>query len=408
MSLGSARWVRGLAAAVVVLAAVLALQWRAGSASGLEEWVAVERGDLPIQVEISGELAAVDSEFIGPPALARVWSFKIAYLAPEGMEAKVGDVLLRFDITDLMRSLREKENERDAAAKRLEKRRADLEIQRRQEALTLADAEGRLRRAQLKTEVPEDLIEGNDLRSALIDRDLYRQEVDFRQRRLDHLDTSVAAELASLEGSLSWSQQEVESIQGQIEQMTVRAPRPGTVIYRSNWQGEKKQVGDSAWRTESILEIPDLEAMRGDGTVAEALSGRLRVGQPVTLRLDAYPDELFSGSIARIHKSVRPRSFNDPRKVVRLEIALDSIDSRRMRPAMRWRGLVEVEEESARDVLLLPLESVHLGSDGAMVWVDGPLGARARAIRVGRRNGERVEVLEGLEEGEVVSRRPLG
>src|SRR5688572_25278378 len=48
------------------------------------EWVRATRGDLVTGFEVSGTLAAVSSDSLGPPPLPDVWEFKIAQLAPEG------------------------------------------------------------------------------------------------------------------------------------------------------------------------------------------------------------------------------------------------------------------------------------------------------------------------------------
>src|SRR6185295_5284639 len=130
------------------------------------------------------------------------------------------------------------------------------------------------------------------------------------------------------------------------------APGVGTVVYVDTGEGEKKKVGDSCWRGQSVLEIPDLRSMRADGEIDEADAGRLSVGQRVTLRLDAHPDDAFTGRVRSIGGSVRSRSDSNPLKVVKLEIDLDRTDPQRMRPGMRFTGTVEIER--AARVLVAP------------------------------------------------------
>ena len=79
----------------------------------------------------------------------------------------------------------------------------------------------------------------------------------------------------------------VETSQASIRAMTTMAPREGTVIYVLNPRnGEKKKVGDSCWKAERVVEIPDLNRMKAEGEVDEVDAGRVAVGQRVTLRLD--------------------------------------------------------------------------------------------------------------------------
>jgi multidrug efflux pump subunit AcrA (membrane-fusion protein) len=141
--------------------------------------------------------------------------------------------------------------------------------------------------------------------------------------------------------------------------------------------------------------------MKGEGMVDEADAGKLAEGLRVTLRLDAHPDVEFSGSVRSIWTTMRPKSWRSPVKVARLEIALDRTDTQRMRPGMRFRG--QVETERVPDALTIPLEAVFLGPDGPLVYRPSFLGARPVAVALGRRSGDRVEVLEGLREGQRVS-----
>jgi hypothetical protein len=360
----------------------------------------VDRRDLVLGVEVTGELRAEESTNVGPPPIQEVWDFKIAFMAPEGKEVQAGEPILGFDTTSLNNELQQDEVERDSAAKTLEKRQTDLEIELRREGLTLAEAEAALRKLDLQTQVPEELVAGQELEALRIDHDLKGAEVEYRRSKLDQLRRGAEGELAILRQRRDDAARRVEQLKARIEEMRVTAPRAGTVIYASNWRGEKKRVGDNAWRWETILEIPDLSAMRGDGEVEEAQAGRLAVGQPVSFHLDAHPGERYTGTIRRIGRTVQRRSHSDPRKVVRLEIALDATDPERMRPGMRFLGTVELER--LEGVLAIPLAAVRPGPEGATVRVRRGFGEEVVFPRLGSRNAEWVEVLEGLQEGDRV------
>src|SRR3954467_4577479 len=71
------------------------------------DWVRVTRGDLITGVEVTGTLAPIETDSLGPPQLPDVWDFKISMLAPEGIEVKQGRPVLGFDTTDLQRKLDE-------------------------------------------------------------------------------------------------------------------------------------------------------------------------------------------------------------------------------------------------------------------------------------------------------------
>lgn len=383
---------------VVALAVWLAVT-AAGSGDGAE-WVTAEHRDLVLAVEVSGELESEASSLLGPPQVSELWNFRIAFMAPEGRKVQPGMPVLGFDTTELNQKLLETTAERDTAEKTLEKRATDLRVQRQQEQLQLAEAEARLRRSALEVTVPEELTEGKTLQAARIDHATAETETAYRRHRLEELQRSADAELAALRQARDRAATRVQEIQQQIAAMTVTAPRAGTVIYVSNWRGEKKKVGDSCWRAEKAIEIPDLTRMRALGEVDEAQAGRLAAGQPVSLVLDAFPDETLTGTVQRIRRSVQQKSWRNPVKVVRLEIALNGVDSERMRPGMRFRGSVEVERVAS--ALVIPLHAVVPTPEGAFVTVRTSFGRRQVEPRLGRRNGEWVEVLGGLEAGQQV------
>jgi RND family efflux transporter MFP subunit len=372
-----------------------------GGASGDEGWAEVHREDLLLGVEVTGTLHAVHSVMLGPPQAADVWNFKISFLAPEGIEVRPGQPVVGFDTTELETTLGEKMGERDSAQKELEKKQSDLDIQRRDDALELAEAEARLRRASLKADVPSEVVAANDLKEARADLELAKKEIAYRKQRLALRARQGEAEIDDLIHKRDRAAARVRETREAMEQMVVPAPRVGTVVYVSVRGGEKKKVGDSCWRGDKVVEIPDLTEMKAVGEVDEADAGRLSPGQRVTLRLDAHPDVLFAGRVRSIRDSVETRSPNDPLKVVELEIALDRTDPQRMRPGMRFAGTVELER--VPKALVVPAEAVFNRPGGPVVYRRSRWGTETVHPRLGRRNATRVEVLSGLAPGDRVS-----
>ncbi len=395
---------RGLWAAGTLIAALGT--WglaRAVEPTARDSWLRVERQDLVIGVELEGELQAVDSADLGPPQVDSVWDFKISFLAPESSEVAEGEPVIRFDTTQLRQQQQEKVAERDSAVKQLEKKVTDLAIERRDQDLQLAEAEADLRRADLKLAVPEQVTERRELERARIDRGLAKMRIDHVEASRRHLVAQGRADLAALEDKRDRAATRLAEIEAQLEAMTVRAPRSGTVIYKTSWRGEKKKIGDSAWRAEKVVQIPDLNRMRGEGQVAEADAGRLAVGQHVTFRLDAYPDQEYRATVLKIHRTVQKKSWRNPQKVVRLEIEPEATDAERMRPGMRFRGTVEIAR--LPEALVVPQEAVFQRPAGAAVYVRTWLGRREVFPRLGERNARVIGVESGLSEGDKVLRR---
>lgn len=386
-----------------LLAATLVGLWAfandGAAGSGGSEWAQVRREDLVVGAEVTGTLQAVQSTLLGPPQLADVWDYKISFMAPEGKTVQAGEPVLGFDTSDLESRLLERAASRDSAEKELEKRVTDLEIRRGEEEMLLAEAQAKLRRSALKAGVPPELVAANELRETRTDVNLAQREILFRQDRLRLFDEQGRAELEALRKKRDLAAARVRETQAAIQRMTVTAPREGTVVYVTD-RGEKKKIGDSCWRGEKVIEIPDLRRMRAEGQIDEADAGRVDRGQRVTLKLDAHPDILFAGRVEAIRDSVQRKSRGNPLKVVEVTIDLDQTDPQRMSPGMRFVGNVEVERVAR--ALVIPAEAVFSRPDGPVVYRES--GDEARP-RLGRRNGRFVEVLSGLRDGDRVALR---
>lgn len=361
-----------------------------------------ERRDLVLSVEMKGELAALDAEPIGPVRLPDVWEYRIAFLAPEGSRVKKGQPVLGFDTSTVRQRLEERRNEAESAAKQIERlrrtqalTRADLELQR-------AQAEARRAKAALKVDVPPEVAGANDLRKARIDLALAETEVSFLDRRLDANARHSRTELSYLEGRRRRAALRASELTSAIARMTVAAPRDGTVLYASNWNGEKKKVGDNCWYGEKVLEVPDLGRIGVQAEVDEADAGVVREGASVTFRLDARPDFELRGTVRSVQRTVQRASALLPLKVAKLAVAVGEVDTGKMKPGMRLRGRVETGRVPA--ALVVPADAVVPTEAGPYVWVPRGGGSRLVGVKVGRRNEEWVEVRAGLSEGDAVLR----
>jgi len=268
--------------------------------------------------------------------------------------------------------------------------------------LRLAEAEARVRRAQLQVDVPEDLSSARELEKARLDLQLAQIEVDSVVAQIDAANAAGAAQRAVLEGNRVRAVRRVAEIEETIAAMTVFAPRSGTVIYVADRRGEKKKVGDSAWRNDEIIELPNLNSLIGRGEVDEANAGRVTAGQPFRVRLDAHPDIEYTGTTAAISRAVQRKSFSrNPLKAIRLELHFDETDVRRMRPGMRFRGAVETERIA--NALLIPSHTVFPSDEGPVVYRRTLWGYEPTLVELGRRNETMVEVLSGIEAGDLVA-----
>ncbi len=386
-----------LVAAAVALGVLLGCT---GEDAG-RDWVQVQRGELVLGVAVTGELEAVNSESLGPPLVSGIGEFKIARMAPEGETLEKGQPALAFDTSELIRKLEQKQNERAAAAAEMGKKRADAAIARRNEELNIAEVEGKLRKAELKAERSSELTGSLELALAKADYELAKKELAHVKARARAAQAHDERDLAALRFRESEADARVKEIEAALPLMTVPAPRTGTVIYISNWNNQKKKVGDAVWRGERILKTASLERMSGSGQIDEVDVSKIALDQRVTLRLEAYPDVEYTGSVRAIGRLVEQLSRDNPRRIVRTQFDIDQTDPGRMRPGMRFGGTAETERISG--ALLIPLNAIFLTEQGPVAYRRSSVGVEAVALTLGKSNEKFVQVLSGLSEGDEVS-----
>jgi multidrug efflux pump subunit AcrA (membrane-fusion protein) len=389
-----------------VVAAVAAVGWGFTRETVPKSvWAEAERGDLVLTVEVNGVLAAVKSTPVGPPQIPDVFDFKIAMMAPEGTDVRAGTPVLGFDTSELERKLLEKRAESESAAKRIEKKEKDAEMARKNDELRLAEAVSRQRKAALELDVPEELVKARQLHESRLNLEDATREIEFLKTKLAASRHADDVTLTALRGRKAAADRRVAEIKASIDAMSVRAERAGTVVYASSWRDEKKKVGDSAWRGERILEIPDLSAMKGEGEVDESDAGKIQVGQKVRFRLEAHPDVEFVGRISSIWSTVQKQSWRSLVKVVKLVVELEATDPRKMRPGMRFRGVIETGRIT--NAILVPADTVFPTDAGPTAFRRTALGYARRVLTLGARNEKSVEVKSGLDAGDRVARRDL-
>lgn len=365
------------------------------------DWVEPSRGDVVTGVDVSGTLAAVDSSVLGPPQISDVWEFKLSMLAPEGSDVKKGAPVVGFDTSDLQRRLDQYRALAEQAAKEIEKKRSDLSLRRESDRLALAEAEAKMRKTALKLEAPADIVGIKEREEVRLDYDTSKREVASIRERLTAFEQAAAAEIRLLESKHEQAQAVVTNSEAAIKAMMVTAPRDGTVVYTTDWKGDKRKVGDSCWRGQRVVEIPDLSKMKAKGEVDEVDAGKIAVGERVTFRLDSHPDDEFHGTIRQAARTVQQQAnTKNPVKVLNVDIAIDKTDPVKMRPGMRFQGTVELAR--SRNAVVIPRNAVFVSAKGPIAYRRGVFGVTPVPLKLGRENDKQVEVLSGLGAGDRV------
>jgi RND family efflux transporter MFP subunit len=219
---------------------------------------------------------------------------------------------------------------------------------------------------------------------AKLDLDRSRELVQQGIAAPDRLDTDRAA-FDAAEAEVERARQNVAGAETARGFATIRAPITGIVVDKQVQPGDVVQAG------QPICTLYDPTRLQLVAVVREDLAGRLRVGQAVSVTIDAL-GEPCAGTVSEIVPTAESRSRSFEVKVTgpchpgvvtgmfgRLQVPLDTVDELRVpRRAVQSIGQL----------------------DFVTVVVDGR--AARRYVRTGRERGPDVEVLSGLAAGEVV------
>lgn len=371
------------------------------------EWITVQRDDLDFNISGSGQLRAQKSVFIRPPALPHSWNYKIARLAPEGITVEEGDFVVQFDPTDFLKRLRQEQGDLSRVQKEIERHSNNSQLQIKDLELQLEQAKVEKEKAETKLVTARQFESNREVVKARHEAEFADFKVEALAKKLASLKSSTQLQLKTLEDKARFYEARVQASQKAVQSLTVTAPISGVLVYRPNWNNEKKQVGDQVSIYDTFLGIPDMDTLRVEGQVAEVDAGKLRLGQFVEVTLDALQERSFSGRVVEIGTIFNQVSPTQTAKVLPIIVELDKVDTERMRPGMAAR--LEVAIERFEDVIAVPLAVIQTDEEGgSYVWVRGD-GSRAvkRSVKVGKDNGIVAIIEEGLQEGDQVAERPL-
>ena len=170
--------------------------------------------------------------------------------------------------------------------------------------------------------------------------------------------------------------------------VNIRSPIRGFVAKKSAVNGIYVTPGTE------LFEIADLSTVWVTADLYEYEAARVRVGQPATVQVPTWPGESFRSRVQFIYPT-----FNTGTRTLPVRLELKNADLR-LRPGMYAQVELEVEPV---DALVVPAEAVVDTGDLQYVFVVREAGRfEPRRVKLGARTGDRVQLLEGVAEGEMV------
>ena len=253
------------------------------------------------------------------------------------------------------------------------------------------------------------------LRTAQIELDYqkknYARFAELKQKDLVSLsEYDIALEnYRKAQESVRIAQQDVARAKTNLGYATVYSPIDGVVISKSVEEG---QTVASSFSTPSICRIAkDLTDMQCIAKVDEADIGEVREGQRVTFTVDAYPDDVFSGSVKQVRQN--PVTTNN---VVTYEVVISAPNADfKLKPGLTANITIYTMERSG--VMSVPAAALRFTPEASVfgkkyvikdttaehkLWtLDGNV-LTAHKVEIGVTDGTRTEVIGGMKEGSTV------
>ena len=333
--------------------------------------------DVRREVDVVGTLAAREEVTVAAEVEGRV-----ARLAHDlGDRVAEGDALVELD----QEKLRYKLDEQRAA---LEQARARYG----------ADGDGELpplERMPDVTSAAAQLAEARhqlDRANTLATRSLLPQsQLDEAKTRVETATAAHASALASarqLRAEIAARQSGLALAERELRDAIIRAPFEGFVAERLVSTGQFVRL------QAPIMRIVRLHPLRLTAEVPERLAPWIETGRAVAVRADAYPNQVFEGTVVRISPAVNLRS-----RAFAIEGEVPNPDGR-LKPGTFAR--VRITTDHIDRALTVPAGAIQsrYGTNRVFVVHDGQIAGKE--VVLGDRLGDRVEVLQGLDPGTTI------
>jgi membrane fusion protein (multidrug efflux system) len=178
--------------------------------------------------------------------------------------------------------------------------------------------------------------------------------------------------------------------QRQYDDTKIKAPIAGVVALR------KVEVGEMVSNGREVANIVDISSVKVKLSIPEEDIGKIRLRQPATLHVDARPGETIHGSVYTVgSKTETSTGHSYP-----VEVIVQGKDVAQLKVGMFAR--TEIHARSAKGAVSIARESiVNSDSDPAVFVVEKGI-ARLRPVTLGIRAGDRYQIVNGLQAGELV------
>lgn len=363
----------------------------------------VTRGTFVKTVRLNGLVEAVQFSSIRVPQLAGAGGQQlvITRLAPKGLQVRAGDLVVEFDRQNQLRTAQDKRAEWLDLEEQIRKKRAEQLAARAKDETELKAAENTVALAKLdvqKNEVlPRIEAEKNKLTLEAAQAKFTQLQETFALKR-----KAAEAEVRILEVRRDRAGLTMRQATQNAEKMAVKSPIDGFIVYRNVWRSGQMgdpQEGLELWPGFALLDVVGASSMRVRVKVNQADVDMLRVGQAASVRLDAYPGQVYTAKLDSLAPIGIAGAFSPKVRTFSATFTMSQTDATLM-PDLS--AAVDVELERRDNVLLAPRDAVEFKDGKPFLRVKRGSSTESRAVTLGGMNDLQVEITAGVEAGTAV------
>ena len=215
-----------------------------------------------------------------------------------------------------------------------------------------------------------------------------KNQYESAKEQLRLTEERLPKNIEALRAQVAQAEAQVELIKTNIKNSVIRAPISGMISSKQINPGEMCQAGVTLG---SIVNIDKVKVVID---VPEEDINKIREGQEVTVNIDALGDK---GKIKGKISIISPASASS--RLFKVKIEMENKDYK-LKPGMFAK--VNIIRDIKENVITIPKDALVIKKHGNVVYVVKEGKAEERLVKIGVTNGDRVEITEGLKEGETV------
>ena len=264
------------------------------------------------------------------------------------------------------------------------------------------------------------------LKNYTYNRNIEQLQSDVKQAEMAFERTKRSASASVVQGQVQLQTKQaladkqvrlLEKINEQIDKTVITAPMDAMVIYATSAKrasrysnSEPLDEGQAVRERQELFYLPTADLVNVEAKIHEANLDKVKIGFPVTIKIDAIPGEVFTGTVNKIAILPDQRSMhmNPDLKVYDTEVFVDDKGvnnvPQKIRTGMGCR--IEILAAEFEDTLYVPIQSVIMVGDQPTVYVSKRGKSNPRDVEIGMDNNRMIRIIKGLEEGEKVLLAP--